>query len=164
MKPTKEHLKSLERLALSSEKKGNLPNGALLLDPNGKVVAESESLPITNLNPTAHSERLLIEKFCKENKSHTMHDYKILTITEPCLMCLSAAQWAELSEIYFIVAAKKYWDKIPWFSECKDIDYAKMAKKFKNIKVYKELPKYSKPFEKILDGYIDNVVSKILNK
>jgi len=120
----------------SSARKGNLANAALVLDGAGRVLAASESLVNTDCDATAHAERLLVGRICKEMKSNSKKGSSatpglaMVTVCEPCLMCLAACALAEYKAIYYIIPAEKYIDKIPWLSENMKIDKQQIARTF----------------------------------
>ncbi|MBU3924676.1 nucleoside deaminase [Patescibacteria group bacterium] len=158
MKLSQIQINTLEKLMITSGKKGNLPNGAILIDRKGKIICKGESLVATNKDATAHAERMVIEKVCKKIKSPIIPHYKLVSVFEPCLMCLSAAYWAGIKEIYYIIPACKYWDAIPWVSESKKINKNDLAGKFSEKIKLEHLGEYEKEFSKIFDEYAKNLI------
>ncbi len=160
MKLSQIQINTLKKLTITSGKKGNLPNGAILVDAKGKIIGKAESLVATNKDATAHAERLVIEKVCKKNKSPIVPRYKLVSVFEPCLMCLSAAYWAGIKEIYYIIPACKYWDAMPWSSESKKINKNDLVGKFSEKIKLEYLGEYEKEFSKIFDEYVKNLISR----
>lgn len=142
------------KLAISSARKGNLFNSAIVLEDD-KVIATSESLVVTNNDATDHSERMLVSKVCKKKRSNYTPGLTMVTVVEPCLMCLSACSWAGYTQILFIIPTSKYIKKMPWMSDTKDLNKNSVLKHLNNpIKVIhlKELEeKFSKNFEKEME-------------
>lgn len=160
MKLSPELIKALKELALSSGEKHNLPNAALIVNKKGGIIGSSESLVATNTDATAHAERLVIEKVCKKEKSPLIPNYILLTVLEPCLMCLAAAYWAGIKKIYYIIPSSRYFSQIPWITESKNINKKNLVKKFAEPVVYQAIKSYQKEFEELFDKYINKVIKR----
>lgn len=160
MKLSQIQINILKKLMMTSGKKGNLPNGAILIGAKGKIIGKAESLVATNRDATAHAERLVIEKVCKKSKSPLIPRYKLISVFEPCLMCLSAVYWAGIKEVYYIIPAYKYWNAIPWVSESKKINKNDLIDKFSEKINFEHLGIYEKEFSKIFDEYVKHLISR----
>ena len=57
-------------------------------------------------DPTAHGEIVAIRNACANIKSFDLSGCVLYTSCEPCPMCLNAAKWANIKEIYY--AADRY--------------------------------------------------------
>lgn len=121
----------LKKLMIDSARKGNLANSGIVIEGE-KVIASAESWVVTNHDATSHSERMLVEKVCKAKRSNYTPGLIMVTVCEPCLMCMSACAWAGYKAIAYIIPAKKYIKKIPWMSENTKIDKQEIAKTFSN--------------------------------
>jgi len=147
----------LKKLMVNSALKGNLANAALVLDAAGRTVAVSESLVNTNCDATAHAERLLVEKICKEKKSSSEKGSSatpglvMVAVCEPCLMCLAVCALAEYKTIAYIIPAAKYIDKIPWLSENLKADKQEIARTFINPIELSYLNQYEEEFSKVFE-------------
>jgi tRNA(Arg) A34 adenosine deaminase TadA len=151
MELTLEQINILKELMISSARKGNLANAASAVDAMGKTVAVSESLVNTNCDATAHAERLLVEQICKERKSAITSGLSMVTVCEPCLMCMSACAQAGYEAIAYIIPAAKYVDKIPWISENTKIDKQELARTFGNPINLIYLGQYEDEFSKVFE-------------
>jgi len=129
MNLTPTQINTLENLMRNSAKKGNLANSAIVIE-DGETIAEAESLVITNKDATAHSERMLVTEVCQQKGSNSTPGLTMVTVVEPCLMCMSACVWAGYSKIAYIIPADRYIKKIPWMSDTKDLDKFELVKKF----------------------------------
>ena len=143
---------------VQSARKGNLANAGLVLE-DGEVIASAESLVVSNTDATAHSERMLVEKVCKLKHDNFTPGLTLVSVIEPCLMCMSACSWAGYKEIAYIISAKKYIDKIPWMAEITKVDKQEIANLFHNpIKLIhiKELEnEFSKVFEEEMKSLLE---------
>ncbi len=120
---------TLEKLMRNSANKGNQANSAIVLE-HDETIAEAESLVVTNKDATAHSERVLVAQVCRDKGSNSTPGLTMVTVVEPCLMCLSACTWAGYTKIAYIIPADRYVKKIPWVSDTKDLDKSELVKKF----------------------------------
>jgi len=83
-------------------KKGEIPVGALIVDPIKKVVlASSGNRVITDSDPTAHAEILVIREAAKIYGSSKLIGLDIYATLEPCAMCASAISMSRLRKLVF---------------------------------------------------------------
>ena len=83
-------------------KKGEIPVGALIVDPIKKVVlASSGNRVITDSDPTAHAEILVIREAAKIYGSSKLIGLDIYVTLEPCAMCASAISMSRLRKLVF---------------------------------------------------------------
>jgi tRNA(Arg) A34 adenosine deaminase TadA len=151
MKLTKEQIITLKKLMVNSAKKGNLANSGIVLE-NGKMIATAESLVVTNNDATAHSERMLVEEVGMKKKTNYTPGLKMVSVVEPCLMCMSACSQAGYEEIAYIIPAKKYVRKIAWMTDVKErVNKKRIAYSFsKPIKLV-HLSRYEDEFCEIFE-------------
>lgn len=133
-----------------SAKKGNLANAGLVIE-NKKTIAAAESLVVTNHDATAHSERMLVEKVCKMKEKNYTPGLTMVTVCEPCLMCMSACVWAGYKTIAYIIPADKYIKKIPWMSDNTKIDKQAIALSFSDPIELIQLSQYENEFSKVFE-------------
>lgn len=126
---TSDQIQLLQRLMVSSARKGNLANAGLVIDGN-KTIASSESLVMTLHDATAHAEKLLVQHVCHLKKTNFTPGLIMVTVCEPCLMCISACAWAGYMKIIYIIPAKKYVEKIPWMTDNIMVNKEDLAKTF----------------------------------
>lgn len=130
MKLTTSQVNLLKTLMASSAKKGNLANAGLVLEGN-KVIASSESLVATNNDATAHSERMLVTEVGKQKQNNYTPGLTMVTVVEPCLMCMSACSQSGYKEIAYIIPAKRYVAKIQWMTDVNnEVNKQQIAKSF----------------------------------
>jgi len=157
MEITKEQINLLKRLMRKSAKDGNLATAGLVLE-NGKVIASIDSSVNSGNDATAHSERLLVQKVCEMKKSMYTPGLTMISVVEPCLMCMSACAWAGYKEMAYIIPAQKYIDKIPWMAEITEINKEKIASLFHNPIKFVHLKnlesEFSEVFEKEMSGFL----------
>lgn len=159
MELTTEQIQLLKELMTNSARKGNLANAGLVLD-DGKTISSAESLVVTNHDATSHSERMLVEKVGKIKESNYTPGLTMVTVCEPCLMCLSACSQAGYKNIAYIIPAKKYVNKIPWMTDNNVIDRSEIANTMSEPIEYIHLNQYEEEFSNVFESEM----SKLLNK
>jgi tRNA(adenine34) deaminase len=86
-------------LAANSEE---VPIGAVLVDTaTGDILAEAYNETITQNDPTAHAEILVIRKACGIKKAQRIPECDLYVTLEPCPMCASAISFARIRHVYF---------------------------------------------------------------
>ncbi len=96
-----ENMKKAIQLAKESEQQGGIPSGAIILNPDGRVVGSGMGLVTPLHDATMHGESMAIRDACKNMNTADLNGCIMFGTIEPCGMCLSAALWANISEIYF---------------------------------------------------------------
>jgi len=77
------------------------PFGAIVVDKNGKIIANGNNQVLKQKDPTAHAEIVAIREACKLLNTYDLSDYILYTSCEPCPMCLSAIIWANIKTVYY---------------------------------------------------------------
>ena len=94
-------MKEAIREAEKGFKKGEVPVGAVLADPDGEIVAKAHNQPITLNDPTAHAEILVLRRGGAFHKNYRINNATLIVTIEPCLMCMGAALNARISRLVF---------------------------------------------------------------
>ena len=90
--------------ALSSHP--DVPVGAILLGPTGKMVAKSSNRRIRDNDPSAHAELLVIREATCDLGDWRLDGYTLFITLEPCAMCATAISDSRISRVVFGA-----WDK-----------------------------------------------------
>jgi tRNA(adenine34) deaminase len=88
-------------LAAEAGARGDPPFGALLVDPDGAVVARASNRQVSGDDPTAHSEIELLRLAAAAGHRPPLRGYAIVVNAEPCSMCASAIVKAQLDELIY---------------------------------------------------------------
>ncbi len=80
---------------------GDVPVGAVLLDPQGTVVASDHNRREQLQDPTAHAEILVLSAAARNRDDWRMTGHTLVVTLEPCAMCAGAAVLARLERIVF---------------------------------------------------------------
>ncbi|MEO6811664.1 MAG: nucleoside deaminase [Isosphaeraceae bacterium] len=114
--PTAKHQEFM-RLAIANSRKAGIEQrtggafGAVIVDRDGKVIAEGSNHVVANYDPTWHGEMEAIRNACASQKVLKLDGCVLYTSSEPCPMCLATAYWAGLDGIIYgadVADAKKY--------------------------------------------------------
>lgn len=78
---------------------GDVPVGAVMVDPDGAIVAEDHNRREQAADPTAHAEILVLRAAATE--SWRLDGHTLVVTLEPCAMCAGAAVLARLERIVY---------------------------------------------------------------
>ncbi len=99
----KEALKEAE-LAFKEEE---IPVGAVIVSPEGKIIGRGRNQIIKFCDPTAHAEILAIKSASKVLKNYRLNGCKMYVTLEPCPMCAYALVLARIEELIFATSDGK---------------------------------------------------------
>lgn len=68
---------------------------------DGQILAEGANRVVAENDPTWHGEMEAIRKACKKQGSFKLRNATLYTSAEPCPMCMAAAYWAGIENIYY---------------------------------------------------------------
>lgn len=81
--------------------RGEVPVGAAIVDPAGRIVAQAGNRTRELNDPTAHAELLAIRAAGAVLGSERLVDCDLYVTLEPCPMCAAAIGFARLRRLYF---------------------------------------------------------------
>ena len=93
--------------ASAAAKRGEVPVGAAIVDPVGRLVTASGNRIEELRDPTAHAEMLAIRKATGMNGSLRLVGYSLYVTLEPCAMCAQAISLARIKRVYFGASDEK---------------------------------------------------------
>ena len=102
----RENLQKAIDLSRESVDAGSSPFGAIIVSAQGEIVGYGHNQVVPNNDPTAHGEVMAIRDACRKLGTFDLSGCILYTSCEPCPMCLNAAKWANIAEIYY--AADRY--------------------------------------------------------
>ncbi len=92
------------RLALEqadlARRKGEVPIGAVAL-MSGEVIAGAHNSPISETDPTAHAEILVLRSAAKKLGVYRLEGLELYVTLEPCLMCFGAMLHARVARLVY---------------------------------------------------------------
>jgi len=80
---------------------GDVPVGAVVLDPTGQVVAAHGNEREQTHDPTAHAEVLALRAAAQRLGGWRLVDHTLVVTLEPCTMCAGALILARVSRLVF---------------------------------------------------------------
>lgn len=97
----KSHMKQALDEARAAADRGEVPVGAVIADPSGRVVASAGNRTRELNDPTAHAEILALRAACAAAGSERLAGYDLYVTLEPCAMCAAALAAARIGRIYY---------------------------------------------------------------
>ncbi|BEP12922.1 tRNA adenosine(34) deaminase TadA [Acidothermaceae bacterium B102] len=94
-------------LAVRALPAGDVPIGAVVLDPGGTVVGEGFNERELTGDPTAHAEVLALRRAAARVGEWRLSGHTLVVTLEPCTMCAGAAVLARVERIVYAAADPK---------------------------------------------------------
>ena len=86
-------------LAQASLASNDVPVGALIIDPSGKILASGTNEREAKSDPTAHAEIVALRKAA--TNGWRLDNHTLVVTLEPCAMCAGAIAQARISKVIF---------------------------------------------------------------
>ena len=86
---------------------GDVPVGAVLVDPDGRLAAAGRNRREQRNDPTAHAEMLVLSEAARRMGNRRLDGHTLVVTLEPCAMCAGAAVLARLERIVYGAADLK---------------------------------------------------------
>jgi tRNA(adenine34) deaminase len=87
--------------AVRAAAEGEVPVGAVVLAPNGEVLAKAHNRRESDLDPTAHAEVLALRRAAQRRNDWRLDGCTLVVTLEPCAMCAAACVAARLACVVF---------------------------------------------------------------
>jgi tRNA(Arg) A34 adenosine deaminase TadA len=84
-----------------------VPVGAVIVAPDGRIVARAGNRTRQLADPTAHAEMLVIRAACAAAGSERLAGHDLYVTLEPCAMCAAAIAAARIGRLYYGAADPK---------------------------------------------------------
>jgi tRNA(Arg) A34 adenosine deaminase TadA len=81
--------------------RGEVPVGAVVVDPSGRIVAQTGNRMRELNDPTAHAEMLALRAACAAAGSDRLPGHALWVTLEPCPMCAAAISFARIARLYY---------------------------------------------------------------
>src|SRR5437660_6879491 len=85
---------------------GEVPVGCVIVR-DGRVIARAHNRTLTDRDPTAHCEMLVIREAARMLASERLVDCDLYVTLEPCTMCVAAISFARIRRLYYGAADPK---------------------------------------------------------
>lgn len=97
----KSHMDAALVEARKAADRGEVPVGAVLVSPEGEVLARAGNETRALNDPTAHAEVLVIRAACEVLGSERLTGCDLYVTLEPCAMCAGAISAARVARLYY---------------------------------------------------------------
>ena len=88
-------------LALEAGNAGEVPVGAVVADPSGRVIGSGRNRREETHDPSAHAEVIAMREAARAIGSWNLEGCTLIVTLEPCLMCAGALLQARMSRVVF---------------------------------------------------------------
>ncbi len=88
-------------LAKKAASQGDVPVGAIVLNPAGEIVGRGSNTREIDNDPMNHAEVVALRQAAKANESWRLDDHTLVVTLEPCTMCAGAAVQSRVAKIVF---------------------------------------------------------------
>lgn len=97
----KSHMQAALAEAEAAAARGEVPVGAVIVAPDGRVIARAGNRTRELNDPTAHAEILAIRAACAALGSERLAGHDLYVTLEPCPMCAAALANARIARLYY---------------------------------------------------------------
>ena len=95
------HMETALAEARAAADRGEVPVGAVVVGPDGEVLARAGNRTRERSDPTAHAEMLVIREACTRLGSERLSGCDLYVTLEPCAMCAAAISAARIARLYY---------------------------------------------------------------
>jgi tRNA(adenine34) deaminase len=95
-------------LALQARELNEVPIGACLIDPEGELLAAGFNRTITDSDPTAHAEIIVLREAGRRIGNYRLTGTTLYTTIEPCVMCAGALVNARVRRLVYGAADERF--------------------------------------------------------
>ena len=92
---------ALEQARFSSAASGDVPVGAVILDPNGRMIGIGSNRRELLNDPVGHAEIVAIKSAARALGNWRLDGCTMVVTLEPCAMCAGAIQQARIAKVVF---------------------------------------------------------------
>ena len=101
------HMETALHEARAALERSEVPVGAVVVSPEGVVIAAAGNRTRELGDPTAHAEMLALRAACRALGSERLPGHALWVTLEPCPMCAAAIGFARVARLYFGAADPK---------------------------------------------------------
>lgn len=95
------HMEAALAEARAAGGRGEVPVGAVVVAPDGRVVAAAGNRTRELSDPTAHAEIMALRAACAAAGSERLPGHDLYVTLEPCPMCAAALSFARIARLYY---------------------------------------------------------------
>ena len=94
--------------AFDARQIGEVPIGACIIDGAGQMIAAGFNRTITDCDPTAHAEIIVLREAARKIEHYRLTGTTIYTTIEPCVMCAGALVNARVKRLVYGAADERF--------------------------------------------------------
>ena len=87
--------------ARAAAARGEVPVGAVVVAPDGEIIARAGNRTRELADPTAHAEMLAVRAACARLGQERLVGHDLYVTLEPCPMCAAAISAARIARLYY---------------------------------------------------------------
>ncbi len=87
--------------ARAAQARGEVPVGAVIISPDGQIVARAGNETRAQHDPSTHAEILAIRRACQAVGSQRLEGHALWVTLEPCPMCAACIAMARIETLYY---------------------------------------------------------------
>lgn len=95
------HMQAALAEARAAADRGEVPVGAVVISPEGEVVARAGNRTRELNDPSAHAEMLAIRAACSALGQERLAGHDLYVTLEPCAMCAGVIAAARIARVYY---------------------------------------------------------------
>lgn len=99
------YLRMAMEAAEATAQAGNHPYGAVIVSPDGEVVAMAANAIHVDIDPSSHAEMNAIRQACRTLGTVSLAGYRLFTNGAPCTMCATVIIQSGISEVWYSAPA-----------------------------------------------------------
>ena len=88
-------------LAAAAAADGDVPVGAVVLDPAGAIIGEGRNIREITHDPTGHAEVVALRAAAESHGGWNLEGHSLVVTLEPCVMCAGAILQARIGRVVF---------------------------------------------------------------
>jgi len=92
---------ALAEAQIAMDISGDVPVGAVIVSPEGEIIAHGKNQKEVSGDPTAHAEVLAIQHAAEFLGDWRLEGFTLVVTLEPCVMCAGAIQASRISRLVF---------------------------------------------------------------
>jgi tRNA(Arg) A34 adenosine deaminase TadA len=87
--------------AEAAGRRGEVPVGAVIVAPDGRIAARAGNRTRELADPSAHAEMLAVRDACRAVGSERLVGHDLYVTLEPCPMCAAVISFARIRRLYY---------------------------------------------------------------